>query len=190
MPCTHKFILKLGKVLNDYDANTVVVNPRKRVYQSSVFKDFEMFSMYSEAMKDETVDAVYSVHTNTYSIPIKIIHVKTPNFEQDSYQDLLEKAYRNVFLEFFQHASDNDTLRLVPLTNGDLTEIGITNDDLATMEINALFDALQISEIVRENLTKGRKVFKKIKNIDFYVDNEAMYRSFLKTLPKDKQIVL
>lgn len=199
MSCTHKFILKLGNVLDGLNENIVLLDPAGlRFIQNGATKgagglsgqiytkfQIQFFPADVQANITKEQDAFYFQYNPTSHVPpVRIIHAVGPilsNDTKDEHHLFLTLVYSNIFYQFLEHCSDNDTLRLVPISTGIFNEATYSNPALALLSIPALFEGLKEAESYHK---------RKIKNIDLYFNDKEMFQAFLKVLPEDRKIVM
>ena len=195
MPCEHKFILKLGNVVDNYDYKTTVLldpagmyfitnNTTKGARQASasIYTKFGIaqFPQHVRNKIKNELEACYYNYDDGPSLPqAKIIHAVGPKLTQATekdHQDLLTVVYTNIFTEFLQNCSPDYTLRLVPISSGIFNVKKYSEPQLAELSLHALFQGLKYAEVSEKS--------KKVKNIELYLFDKLMYNAFLTEIQK------
>ena len=195
MPCQHKFVLKLGNVVDKYDFKTTVLldpaglsfiqkNNTRGAGQASgsIYTKFGI-NRFPPAVRNKIkneLEACYHNYDDGPSLPqAKIIHAVGPQLSHSTskdHQDLLTLVYTNIFTEFLQNCSPDYTLRLVPISSGSFNIMRYTQPQLAVLSLHALFQGLKYAEVSEKS--------KKVKNIELYLFDELMYDAFLAEIQK------
>jgi hypothetical protein len=195
MSCQHKFILKLGNVLDGYDVSTMVlmdpaglpfINSRSTIgaggLSGVIYKTYQLLSFplnVRDKIKDELFACYHDYTKPSSDIPkkqVRLIHAVGPRLTvktQDEHLEKLTTVYTNIFSEFLEHCEPETTLRLVPISSGIFNEIKYSPQELADLSLLALFVGLNNAESVQ-----GRKA----KNIELWVVERPMFDAFLAQL--------
>jgi hypothetical protein len=195
MSCQHKFILKLGNVLDGYDVSTMVLmDPAGLQFITGgttngaaglsgvIYKTYQLSSFPLDVRKKikNELFACYHDYTKPSSdIPpkqVRLLHAVGPRLTVNTQHEHLEKlttVYTNIFSEFLEHCKPETTLRLVPISTGLFNDIDYKNRQLADLSLTALFKGLEKAESVQG---------KKAKNIELWFLEGPMFDAFLAQL--------
>jgi hypothetical protein len=195
MSCQHKFILKLGNVLDVYDVSTMVLmDPAGLPFikggttkgagglSGIIYTTYQLSGFpldVREKIEDELFACYHDYRKPSSDIPtkqVRLLHAVGPRLTvktQDEHLEKLTTVYTNIFSEFLEHCKPETTLRLVPISSGIFNEIQYSPQELAGLSLRALFSGLENAESVQG---------KKAKNIDLWFDQRPLFDAFLAQL--------
>ena len=202
--CQHKFILKLGDVLDGYDFRNMVLldpaglpfiqhdNPNgagglsRKIYKKFGIEKFHQdvrkhFKGPDDKFKTET-EAFYHIYTpkqTTTNNVVKVVHAVGPNFNHsigDIKLDIrsLTEVYKNAFIAFLK--SGLQIFRLVPISSG------VFNTNVKTGE--PIYNRAQLAKLTMGCMMNGLKQAEdsqktKVTTIELYLYSKEMFDAFM-----------
>jgi hypothetical protein len=203
--CQHKFILKLGDVLDGYDYNKMVLldpaglpfiqydNPKGASGLSEkIYKKFGIETFHPDVRKHfegtkndfrtklEAFYNIYVVNKNKTITIVKVVHAVGPNFNESIDDDALNilsltEVYKNAFIAFL--TSGLQIFRLVPISSG------VFNTNRKTGQ--PIYNDVQLASLTMQSMMQGlkdaeelQKDKRKVKTIELYLNSEDMFDAF------------